>query len=119
MTTLNKIRELEPVRLYGYTFVALIVAALVGKGVVNGEVGDYVLTGVTLLLGAAGTEAARSKVTPAARVQTAIEDHAGQVVHGIDEALRNSGIAIPDETRKQIDDVVTAVDYYGRHARRS
>ena len=54
----------EPVRVYVYTVLAAVVAALVVFGVVDSETVPVILGVVTAVLGVVGTEKARSKVTP-------------------------------------------------------
>lgn len=61
---LKKLKDTEPVRLYLYSLVAPVLAALFAKGVVSGE---DVLVYTTLagsVLGVVGVEAARARVTP-------------------------------------------------------
>ncbi|OZF09806.1 hypothetical protein CH300_00045 [Rhodococcus sp. 15-1154-1] len=68
MSILTKLRAYEPVRLYVYPLLVILVGLLVGKGVIDASVGDLVTAAVTALLGITAAEAARSKVTPEAKV---------------------------------------------------
>lgn len=68
MTILAKLRTYEPVRLYVYPLLVILVGVLVAKGVIDASVGDLVTAAVTALLGITAAEAARAKVTPEAKV---------------------------------------------------
>ncbi len=54
----------EPVRAAMYPILALIVAFLVGKGILGQDDAAFVLALAALILGALGVEVARSKVSP-------------------------------------------------------
>lgn len=54
----------EPVRAAIYPIVVLIVAYLAQRGVVDSDTKDFILALTVAVLGAAGVEVARSKVSP-------------------------------------------------------
>ena len=54
----------EPVRAAMYPILALIVAFLVGKGIIGQDDSAFVLALAALILGAIGIEVARSQVSP-------------------------------------------------------
>jgi hypothetical protein len=60
----NKLKFTEPVRLYLYSLLGPLVAVAVLYGVINDAQGAVWTALATAVLGVAGTEVARSKVTP-------------------------------------------------------
>ena len=68
MTTLAKLRAYEPVRLYVYPLLVILVGLLVTRGAIDASIGDLVVAAATALLGVGAAEAARAKVTPEAKV---------------------------------------------------
>lgn len=54
----------EPVRTAVYPTIVLIVAYLAQRGVVDSDTKDFILALTVAVLGAAGVEVARSKVSP-------------------------------------------------------
>ena len=54
----------EPVRAAIYPIVVLVVAYLAQRGVVDSDTKDFILALTVAILGAAGVEVARSKVSP-------------------------------------------------------
>lgn len=68
MTLLAKLRAYEPIRLYVYPLLVILVGLLVTRGAIDASVGDLVVAAATALLGIGAAEAARAKVTPEAKV---------------------------------------------------
>lgn len=106
MNFLKKLRSNEPVRLYVYPALVVLVGLLVTRGVIDAELADLVTGAVALVLGIGAAEAARAKVTPAGKVAEAVTD----VVYEV----RQAGVT-PDvqEILDRARQVVT--DGIGRH----
>ena len=122
---LTQLRQNEPVRLYGYPALVMILGVFVGVGWLNGEVAEFAKGGLALFLGIPALEAARSRVTPTAKATEAVVD----VVHEIKGAAKRiddrstldpdgKGQAVVDEILGGIDKVADVAETYGRHARR-
>lgn len=122
---LAQLRKNEPVRLYGYPALVMILGVFVGLGALNGDIAEYAKSGLALLLGIPALEAARANVTPTAKATEAVVD----VVHEIKDAAQRidaasalspdgKGQAVVDEILGGIDKVADVAETYGRHARR-
>lgn len=66
------LNDSEPVRLYVYPLLALLIASLVTRGVLDASLADYITAVLATVLGLTAAETARSQVTPMARVAAAI-----------------------------------------------
>ena len=58
----------EPVRAIVYPLLAILIGALIAKGVITSSMGDVITAIVTALVGVPAAEAARVKVTPTAKL---------------------------------------------------
>ena len=54
----------EPLRISLYPLLAMIVAYLVGRGIIDAALGEIIVAAVVLTLGIFGVEVARSNVSP-------------------------------------------------------
>ncbi|WP_072689248.1 hypothetical protein [Rhodococcus marinonascens] len=79
MSILTTLRESEPVRLYVYPILVVLVGVLLARGVIDAQIADLITAAATGILGITAAEAARAKVTPAARVAEAVVDVADRV----------------------------------------
>lgn len=120
---LTQLRANEPVRLYGYPALVIMLGVFVGVGWLNGEVAEFAKGGLALLLGIPALEAARANVTPTAKATEAVVEVVTgikEAVHRVDDASElnpdGRGQATVNEILHGID--VAADTYtYGRHAR--
>lgn len=108
MTILSKLRNSEPVRLYVYPILAVLVGVLVARGVIDDQAADLITGAVALILGVGAAEAARAKVTPAGKVAEAVSDVVFEV--------RQAGVSpevqeILDRARQTVTNAI------GRHRR--
>ncbi|MDL9944169.1 hypothetical protein QSJ19_00950 [Gordonia sp. ABSL11-1] len=117
MELLSKLKASEPVRLYLYP----ILVILIGYGVYRGVVDDSVATLVVIpalgvLLGIPATEAARAKVTPQAKLPDVVADGANVVVDRARQEIRDR---FGDQGAEVLDVVTHTIDDYvgGRHRR--
>lgn len=79
MKVLTKLRSSEPVRLYVFPLLVVLVGTLVTKGVLDGDTATLVIGLVTAVLGLGAQEVARAKVTPAGRAAEVVVDVVEQV----------------------------------------
>ncbi|MFC9769076.1 hypothetical protein [Rhodococcus jostii] len=106
MNVLRTLRNSEPVRLYVYPILAVLIGILVARGVIDAEAADLITGAVALILGVGATEAARAKVTPAGRVTDAVT----AVVAEVKRAQVSPEVqAILDRARQTVTDTI------GRH----
>lgn len=112
MELLSKLKASEPVRLYLYP----ILVILIGYGVYRGVVDDSVATLVVIpalgvLLGIPATEAARAKVTPQAKVPDIVDTAIAETREQVEQRFGAPGARV-------IDAVVTEINQRaGRHRR--
>ncbi|KIQ15341.1 hypothetical protein [Rhodococcus sp. MEB064] len=68
MSALARLRAYEPVRLYVYPLLLVLVGLLVTRGAIDSSVGDLIIAATAAILGIGAAETARAKVTPEAKV---------------------------------------------------
>jgi hypothetical protein len=114
-----RLRANEPVRLFGYPAVAAVVLYLVGRGVVDAELGNLIVAGVALVLGAAGTEYTRRQVTPPDHLGDVIADGAERLLDGVEEQAAQwygeAGTAVLRQIRERVAELRDTGVSGGRH----
>lgn len=105
---LKSLRESEPVRTTVYPLLIVGLGILVGSGKLSSDTSDLIASAIGLGLGITAAEAARAKVTPAAKVAEAVSDVVFEV--------RQAGVSpdvqeILDRARQTVTDAI------GKHRR--
>lgn len=110
---LARLRGREPVRLYLYPVLVVVVGVLAALGYLDGSLANIALAGVALALGVPATELARAQVTPSTRVADAIAAGAHvaieQARQPVREQLGDDGVAVLEQVGQQVE------EYVGRH----
>ena len=119
-------RRSEPVRTTVYPLIGLALAFFVGTGKLDTDTSSLIDLAVGLILGVGGTEAARARVTPTARVQDHVEAQVQVAVKEIDRAVTNAqaeletnGSAVSQAASNVLNQISDAVQKFGqgRHSK--
>lgn len=109
--TLTNLRKNEPVRLYAYPTLILLVGYLVVSGYVDSNLANIALGILGAALGVPFAEVARNKVYPEAKVRDVIDSAADAALTGARETVQENfgpqGVEVLDQVR----------DYIGKHRR--
>lgn len=113
MKFLAKLKDSEPLRLYVYPVLVVLLGVAVTRGVVDQSVADMLLPLVGLLIGVPAVEIARAKVTPQAKLPDI-------VASGAQIAMSQARDEVADRFGEQGTQVLDAVSktvegYIGRH----
>lgn len=114
----------EPVRLYLFTVLTVLVGSLVTAGTINDNIGLLITAGVSAVLGLPLTSALRARVTPTGRVGEIVEQVAVQArtaVDAVTTAAHDSGMVISPDVQAALDRARETADYFGNdgeHRRR-
>lgn len=116
-------RRSEPVRTTVYPLIGIGLAFLVGTGKIDTDTSSLIDLAVGLILGIGGTEAARAKVTPTAKVQDRVAAGVQVAAKEIDKAVVNAqaeldqnGGAVAQAASNALTQISDAVaQYIGRH----
>lgn len=109
LLALRNLRDNEPVRLYVYPGLVMVVGYLAVSGYIDNELGNMILAVVGLVLGIPMAEAARNRVRPEAKVQdvinAAVDTAITEAKPLVEEKLGEQGVAVLDQVQ----------GYIGRH----
>lgn len=103
---LANLKKNEPVRLYAYPALILLVGYLVVSGVVDANVGNLVLGILGTAVGVPLAEVTRSKVYPEAKVRDVIDSAADAAITGAEPVVRDAfgqqGVEVLNQVRDTI-----------------
>lgn len=119
-------RRSEPVRTTVYPLIGLALAFFVGTGKLDTDTSSLIDLAVGLILGVGGTEAARARVTPTAKVQDRVATQVQVAVTEIDKAVTNAqaeletnGSAVSQAASNVLNQISDVVQKFGqgRHSK--